>query len=966
MTLIIYTKCTDATIAILDRKESNTSDIGQITKKYYLPTNQEFILALAGESIRIDTIVSDLHIDQGVISTEIRKKLYEIIEKSPKIIGTENISGGFLLIKEGTSFKFNNVWFTNSQKSIVEEDPLFKCYGEGAPLADYLIRKFEFSKFPWKVACQHLIAIMQDVSKRVDSVGSLENYGLDLIVITDDGDLKLSTVYDGKGIDGITCNFEPKEFEIPFTSSKLIQEEKAAKETVEEISKPNIISVDGKGKTYQINYEIVGGEISTIGFDEYVTSLIIPIKSFNDGELTITIPRTLIDSKIGDNDDQFFVLGDGGEYEFFETPTKIDRTLTISFPKGLEEIEIIGTQLFGIESKIQSIEKVSLDYDPEKIHQQATERKTPIVVQTDKSVYIYGSDIIVTIINPYFISGTPINLEIHDAGDRVVYKNTIPVSLEAKGIYQEIVRVEGKDWSKPGSEYKVVAEYNDKKAEVSVFTSDFGITIELDQKVYSWTDKVFITVVAPDLIYDPDNIQSIGNKPEQKITISTRRGTITDYRLEETGKGTGIFTGEIKLTGFSGFDATGNGKKDDASGITDGNGPKDGRLCCSNMDGITVTLETPTKTVSGSALIRWNIGEIQWLESSYPASGTGIIRVVDPDMNLDPEKIDEVEVRVWSDTDTVGIKLKIQETGENTGIFNGAVYFTTEEKSSTPKLRVSEGDTLTAEYTDRTLPDPYSTSEQLQISATSMIGTLSPPLERIVASNSRIMDPFGELLEDAKVGQEIQITADLENKQNKEQKFAYLIQINDSNGVQVSLASISGSFSAGQSFSPSLSWKPEIPGTYTATIFVWEAVDNPTALSAPLELLIIVKGKMESTQLITEEKQKAKPIQTHERFPLKPTVSIPPGSSVPGCEKDDKCYIPAELIIKVNQTVVWNNDDTAAHTVTGGDPENGPDGQFDSSLFMTGTSFANKFTKKGKFTYFCMLHPWQTGIIVVE
>lgn len=123
MTLIIYIKCADASILLLDRKESNTSSVGQVTKKYYLPTNQEFVLALAGESVRIDTIVSDLHIDQNVTSDSIRQKLYDIIDKSPQFANVESMSSGLLLIKDSTTFQFNNVWFSNSQKSIVVENP---------------------------------------------------------------------------------------------------------------------------------------------------------------------------------------------------------------------------------------------------------------------------------------------------------------------------------------------------------------------------------------------------------------------------------------------------------------------------------------------------------------------------------------------------------------------------------------------------------------------------------------------------------------------------------------------------------------------------------------------------------------------------------------------------------------------------------------------------------------------------
>ena len=77
--------------------------------------------------------------------------------------------------------------------------------------------------------------------------------------------------------------------------------------------------------------------------DDDANSLIITIETTSDGELTITLPRALIDAQLGDADDEFFVLVDGEEVEFGEVKTATDRTLTIAFPDGAETIEIIGT-----------------------------------------------------------------------------------------------------------------------------------------------------------------------------------------------------------------------------------------------------------------------------------------------------------------------------------------------------------------------------------------------------------------------------------------------------------------------------------------------------------------------------------------------------------------------------------------------------------------------------------------------
>ncbi|MFB5603924.1 MAG: PEFG-CTERM domain-containing protein, partial [Candidatus Nitrosomaritimum aestuariumsis] len=70
------------------------------------------------------------------------------------------------------------------------------------------------------------------------------------------------------------------------------------------------------------------------------------------------------------------------------------------------------------------------------------------------------------------------------------------------------------------------------------------------------------------------------------------------------------------------------------------------------------------------------------------------------------------------------------------------------------------------------------------------------------------------------------------------------------------------------------------------------------------------------------------------------TVSTPQGTSVPGCEATNECYIPYEITINVGEEITWSNDDSAAHTVTAGSASDGPSGVFDSSLFMAGTTFS--------------------------
>lgn len=90
------------------------------------------------------------------------------------------------------------------------------------------------------------------------------------------------------------------------------------------------------------------------------------------------------------------------------------------------------------------------------------------------------------------------------------------------------------------------------------------------------------------------------------------------------------------------------------------------------------------------------------------------------------------------------------------------------------------------------------------------------------------------------VDNQVMIVADLSNGQDRNQKFAYIVQILNENDIVVSLSWLTGSLSAYQTFSPAQSWTPTQAGTYTVQIFVWESVDNPTPLSHPLLLTVSV------------------------------------------------------------------------------------------------------------------------------
>jgi len=141
-------------------------------------------------------------------------------------------------------------------------------------------------------------------------------------------------------------------------------------------------------------------------------------------------------------------------------------------------------------------------------------------------------------------------------------------------------------------------------------------------------------------------------------------------------------------------------------------------------------------------------------------------------------------------------------------------------------------------------------------------------------------------------------------------------------------------------------------------------VGDVSDVAEPESMAVPAPGFEDVPEMIVQEEPE--PMAEPESMgPFTGTISVPEGSGVPGCDERNQCYIPADVTINVGETVTWSNDDTAAHTVTSGMPADGPDGNFDSSLFMAGATFSHTFEEVGEFDYYCMVHPWMTGKVQV-
>ena len=359
-----------------------------------------------------------------------------------------------------------------------------------------------------------------------------------------------------------------------------------------------------------------------------------------------------------------------------------------------------------------------------------------------------------------------------------------------------------------------------------------------DKPVYSWTDKIIISIIAPSWNSSPNQIDSIGQSESHSIKISSGENFLKPYRLTETSSNSGIFSGEIILTGFL-HDVDGDGIFD-TNPKTTGNGPTNGFLESDNDDSITISFEFADGVVLVESFpISWNLGTIQFSKDIFLTNDPVQIRVIDSDLNLNPEIIDTISVEVFSDSDNGGIQVIAMETSERSGAFTATINLST-DTSSGNRLYAFPGDKIFAKYNDHTLPKPFSKSDNQYVETFATVNSSILPINRIQSSSIFLSDSFGNPITDYLSNVQMQIVGTIENKFNYDQEFIYFFQIKNSDGSVISLSWMQGILSPSQNLDISQSWIPQKPGTYFLETYVWNSLNELTPMSPPISTIITV------------------------------------------------------------------------------------------------------------------------------
>jgi len=172
---------------------------------------------------------------------------------------------------------------------------------------------------------------------------------------------------------------------------------------------------------------------------------------------------------------------------------------------------------------------------------------------------------------------------------------------------------------------------------------------------------------------------------------------------------------------------------------------------------------------------------------------------------------------------------------EDSGLFEAAISFTKTQTSSGSRLFALPDDALQAKYDDYTLPKPYSTLDNLEISSQSKFVSNVPTIDRISIAKNFVADSLGNEIGYLYTNEQLQIVGAIQNNQDYKQDFVFIVQVAESDGKISSLSWLEGQLNSYQNLELAQSWTPTKSGEYTIETFVWISFKDPIPLTLKMK-----------------------------------------------------------------------------------------------------------------------------------
>ena len=219
-----------------------------------------------------------------------------------------------------------------------------------------------------------------------------------------------------------------------------------------------------------------------------------------------------------------------------------------------------------------------------------------------------------------------------------------------------------------------------------------------------------------------------------------------------------------------------------------------------------------------------------------------IVKVVDPDQNVDPDRQDSVNVTITSwrvvggelqPVDPAGFVLELIETDVDTGVF--VAPYTIDSDSFKPYFEI--GDKLKITYKDPTAADG---KEKVTSEVMLQIGfTTATPVSPGAPDEVDVVDITGNPVT-PKAGTPILLQVPVSNVDTTRSVTVDIILVAYQNGVPASISTSRITLNAGESTVANVPWLPTAPGEYEVKIFFWNLAEKTPLSEEPLQLTITV------------------------------------------------------------------------------------------------------------------------------
>ena len=363
---------------------------------------------------------------------------------------------------------------------------------------------------------------------------------------------------------------------------------------------------------------------------------------------------------------------------------------------------------------------------------------------------------------------------------------------------------------------------------------------------YSWGSKINILIFAPAWNENKHKIDTIGDDSDFPIGAYSR--TSKHYgpcKLVETEPNSGLFYGRLKLNGFP-HDAHGEGvkylwgsKTCDSGKGADNESIKIGAGGGSEGGSFTVFWQYDhDKTIIKTGHYTWREGTIEFDKNYYGLDDMANVTLHDIDLEVFPYDMNTIRLRVWSDTDTEGITLTSSYMNGAWAGIQASFEFTTDKESIDDRyLRVSPGDKIYAQYTDRTLPKPYLDNDHKDIFGIAFIqADLGKPIsfERVDITKSI------NLTNEHKKTESVSTVIEVKNQYKTNLETYIVYQIKDEDGKVIHVDWSKALAPAENTFLIKHDCNIIKSGKYTVEIFVFNNLENPIPYSTKFTETIII------------------------------------------------------------------------------------------------------------------------------